>query len=46
MKCFLVTCSIRGCIQKFRDYVDNEIHAYKNKRSLRINTKGYGGKTH
>jgi len=24
----------------------NELHAYKNKQSLRSNTKGYGGKTH
>jgi len=37
---------IRGCIQKFPDWVDNEIHAYKNNHSLRINTKGYDGKTH
>jgi hypothetical protein len=35
----------RGCIQKFPDWVDNEIYAYKNKHSLRSNTKGYGGKT-
>jgi hypothetical protein len=26
--------------------VDNEIYAYKNKHSLRSNTKGYGVKTH
>jgi hypothetical protein len=37
---------IRGCIQKFPDWVDNEIYAYNNKHSLRSNTKGYGGKTH
>jgi hypothetical protein len=37
---------IRGCIQKFPDWVDNEIYAYNNKASLRNNTKGYGGKTH
>jgi hypothetical protein len=37
---------IRRCIQKFPDYVDNEIYAYNNKHSLRRNTKGYGGKTH
>jgi hypothetical protein len=36
----------RGGIQKFPDSVDNEIHAYNNKQSLRSNTKGYGGKTH
>jgi hypothetical protein len=32
-------------IQKFPDWVDNEICAYNNKHSLRNNTKGYGGKT-
>jgi hypothetical protein len=37
---------IWGCIQKFPDWVDNEIYAYNNKHSLRSNTKGYGGKTH
>jgi hypothetical protein len=37
---------IRVCIQKFPDGVNNEIHAYNNKRSLRSNTTGYGGKTH
>jgi hypothetical protein len=36
---------IRGCIQKFTDWVDNEICAYNNKHSLRSNTKDYGGKT-
>jgi hypothetical protein len=36
---------MRGCIQKFPDWVDNEIYAY-NKHSLRSNTKGYGGKAH
>jgi hypothetical protein len=36
---------IRGCIQKFMDWVDNEINN-NNKHSLRSNTKGYGGKTH
>jgi hypothetical protein len=38
--------ALRGCIQKFPDWVDNEIYAYYNKHSLRSNTKGYGGKTH
>jgi hypothetical protein len=33
------------CIQKFPDWVDNEIYAWNNKHSLRSNTKGYGGKT-
>jgi hypothetical protein len=37
---------LRLYIQKFPDWVDNEIYAYKNKHSLRGNTKGYGGKTH
>jgi hypothetical protein len=37
---------LRGCIQKFPDWVDNEIYAYNNKHSLRSNTKGYGVKTH
>jgi hypothetical protein len=36
----------QGCIQMFPDWVDNEIYAYKNKHSLRSNTKVYGGKTH
>jgi hypothetical protein len=34
----------RGCIQKFQDWVDNEINS--NKHLLRSNTKVYGGKTH
>jgi hypothetical protein len=38
--------TIGGCNQKFPDWVDNEIHAYSNKHSLRSNTKGYDGKTH
>jgi hypothetical protein len=33
-----------GCIQKFPDWVDNEIN--NNKHSLRSKKKGYGGKTH
>jgi hypothetical protein len=37
---------VRGCIQKFPDWVDNEINNNNNKHSLRSNTKGYGGKTH
>jgi hypothetical protein len=37
---------LRGCIQKFPDWDDNEICAYNNKHSLRSNTKGYGGKTY
>jgi hypothetical protein len=35
---------IRGCIQKFPDWANNEINN-NNKHSLRNNTKGYGGKT-
>jgi hypothetical protein len=37
---------IRGLIQKFPDWVRNEIYAYNNKQSFRSNTKVYGGKTH
>jgi hypothetical protein len=37
---------LRGCIQKFPDWVDNEIYAYLWYYSLRRNTKGHGGKTH
>jgi hypothetical protein len=37
---------VQGCIQKFPDWVDNEINNNKNKHSLWSNTKGYGGKTH
>jgi hypothetical protein len=37
---------VRECIQKFPDWVDNEIYAYNKKHSLRRNAKGYGGKTH
>jgi hypothetical protein len=37
--------TVRVCIQKFPDWVDNEIYAYNNKHLLRSNTKGYGGKT-
>jgi hypothetical protein len=39
-----IPIQIRGCIQKFPDWVDNEIN--NNKHLLRSNTKGYGGKTH
>jgi hypothetical protein len=35
---------LRGCIQNFPDWVDNEVN--NNKHQLRSNTKGYGGKTH
>jgi hypothetical protein len=35
---------IRGRIQKFPNLVDNEKYTYKNKHSLRSNTKSYGGK--
>jgi hypothetical protein len=36
---------IRGSIQKFSDWVDKEIYAYKNKNLLRSKIKGYGDKT-
>jgi len=39
-------CTLRGCIQKFPDCVNNEINNKNNKHSLRSNTKGYGAKTH
>jgi hypothetical protein len=39
-------CEIRGGIQKFPDWVDNEIYAYNNKHSLRSNAEGYDGKSH
>jgi hypothetical protein len=32
------------CIQKFPDWIDNEMYPHNNKHSLRGNTKGYGGK--
>jgi hypothetical protein len=37
---------MRGCIQKFPNWVDNEIYTYNNKNSLTSNIQGYGGKTH
>jgi hypothetical protein len=40
------TLLLRRCIQKFPDWVDNEIYAYNNKHALRSITKGYGSKTH
>jgi hypothetical protein len=43
LKCNLL---VRGFIQKFLDWVDNEISNSNNKHSLRSNTKGYGDKTH
>jgi len=33
---------MRGCIQKFPDWVDNEV-SNNSKHSLRSNTKGYDG---
>jgi hypothetical protein len=42
----VIIMTVRGCIQKFPHWVDNEIYAYNNKHSLRINTKGYGDKIH
>jgi hypothetical protein len=41
----LLMKNIRRCIQKFPDWVDNEINN-KSKNLLRSNTKGYGNKTH
>jgi hypothetical protein len=43
----LTALIIRRCIQKFPDWVHNEINNNNNnKHLLRSNTKGYGGKTH
>jgi hypothetical protein len=42
----VILSTVLGCIQKFLDWVDNEIYAYNIKYSLRSNTKGYGSKTH
>jgi len=43
---FYQSSKIRGRIQKFPDWVDNEINAYNNKHTLRRKTKSYDGKTH
>jgi hypothetical protein len=43
---FCQVVNVRGCIQKFPDWVDNEINNNNNKHSLRSNTKSYGDKTH
>jgi hypothetical protein len=39
---------LQECIQKFPDWVSNEINNNNNnyKHLLRSNTNGYGGKTH
>jgi hypothetical protein len=37
--------NVRGCNEKFPDWVGNEIYAYNNKHSLISNTRGHG-KTH
>jgi hypothetical protein len=37
---------LRRCIEKFPDWVGNEMNNCNNKHSLRSNTKDYGGKTH
>jgi hypothetical protein len=38
--------NIRGYIQKFPDWVDNEINNNNNKHSLRSGTRGCRGRTH
>jgi hypothetical protein len=43
---WLVKTDVRGCIQKFPEWVDNEINSYRWYYSLRSNTKGYSGKTY
>jgi hypothetical protein len=44
--CTVIWSTVRGCIQKFPNWVDNETNTNNNKHSLRSNTKDYGGKTH
>jgi hypothetical protein len=44
--CFYIVCCLRGYIQKFPDWVDDEIYAYLWYYSLLYPSKGYGGKTH
>jgi hypothetical protein len=40
-------CSyVRGFMQNFPDWVDNELYPYIYYYSLRSNTNGYGGKTY
>jgi hypothetical protein len=41
--CARAPVHIRGCIQKFPDWVDN---AYNNTHSFRSDAKGHGDKTH
>jgi hypothetical protein len=43
--CGIYWDTVLGCIQKFPDWVENEINN-KNIHSLRSNTDGYGGKAH
>jgi hypothetical protein len=46
--CEFKELQIWGCIQKFPEWVDNELNNNNNnnKHSLRSNTKAYGGNTH
>jgi hypothetical protein len=37
---------IRGCIQKFPDWVDNKINNNNNNKRVEKQQNGYGGKTH
>jgi hypothetical protein len=37
---------LRGCIQTFPDWVDNEIYSYLWYYPVRSNKKGHGGKIH
>jgi hypothetical protein len=41
----LVMCDLRGCIQKFPNWVDNEIYTYLWYYLLTSNTENYSGKT-
>jgi hypothetical protein len=36
---------VQGCIQKFPEWLDNEIDNNNNKHLSRSNTTGYGGRT-
>jgi hypothetical protein len=42
----LLQYQVQGYVQKFLDWVNNEINNSNNKHSLRSNTKGHVSKTH
>jgi hypothetical protein len=43
---YLAGYDLQGCIQKFLDWVHNEIYTHLWYYWLKSNTKGYGSKTH